>query len=768
STEAFYRTAIAEVMSCPLKTIPLDATIDEAAMRFREERVRHFVAIGDGGRLAGILSQTDVTLGHSIDHYLTLRPVTTAIRSGIPRLDADLLLHEGVDEMRRMQGDAAIVDFPDGQRGIITERDLVRLVAEHCHTGTVGDFASVPLRTMPADESLLSARNLLEREGIRHLGVVDAQDDLTGILAISDILQILQNDYLQKLTETLRERDEQLIRSRRDLQLAKRVINSAHNAIVIANRSGAIEFANPAFAQLTGHDPEALIGQPVVETLVRDDGERTRLREQLDQREYWEGELTGLHASGDRLLLWASVEFRVCTESEEAQYIINLDDISERRALEERTRYLAYYDPLTGLPNRTLFLDRLEHAIQSDQRHQRRGALLFMDLDNFKTLNDVRGHEAGDELLRQIAGRLGANLRDEDTVARFGGDEFVVLLPELDGRREDALQAALGVADKLRLAVSEPVDLGGFSHQVGLSIGITAFPRGGDTAEELLKEADTAMYRAKESGRNAVRCFEAAMQAELESRLALEQDLRGALANDQFALFLQPQYGRDGQPVGAEVLLRWEHPERGTLNPGEFITLAEESGLIVAIGEWVLTETCRLQARLAERGEDQSIAVNISLRQFQEPDFVQRVLAIIKQTGADPERLVLELTENVVLHDLDQTKARMDQLRAHGIRFSVDDFGTGYSSLTYLSRLPLHEIKIDRAFVRDMDDDGQDNRQVGTILAIADHLSLRVVAEGVETCEQHDYLDGQACPAYQGYYFARPMPVREYLAGARH
>ncbi|NWG30170.1 MAG: EAL domain-containing protein [Rhodocyclaceae bacterium] len=442
-------------------------------------------------------------------------------------------------------------------------------------------------------------------------------------------------------------------------------------------------------------------------------------------------------------------------------------DITERRAAQDEIERLAFFDSLTHLPNRRLLLDRLERELAEARRHGHHGALLFIDLDHFKQINDAHGHSAGDAVLRETAARLKSQLREVDTVARLGGDEFVVLLPGLATDAAAAASGARHVADKLRLLLAQPYDLGpigGLCH-LGASIGVTLFPDGaGESCEILLRNADTAMYQAKEGGRNAVCFFEPEMQSLVEERLALENDLRAAIAAEEFELYLQGQHDAEGRIVGAEVLLRWMHPRRGAVPPTSFIPLAEESGLIDGLGEWVLRRAAILLRSLEDSGHDLRLAVNISPRQFRKADFVGRVRTILAETGASPARLVLEITESLLLADLGEAAARMHELQALGIRFSIDDFGTGYSSLSYLKRLPLQELKIDRAFVAGLPQDSDDAALSKTILLIAHQMQLEVVAEGVETEAQLAWLRHNGCRHFQGYLFGRPQPVAAFLA----
>ena len=437
-------------------------------------------------------------------------------------------------------------------------------------------------------------------------------------------------------------------------------------------------------------------------------------------------------------------------------------DITDSKAAESEIERLAYFDPLTNLPNRRLLLDRLSNTLSAARRSGRHGAILLVDLDYFKTLNEARGHEMGDRLLEAVAKRLTACMREADTVCRFGGDEFVLLLPELAAHPAHAADLARAVAEQIRATIAAPYPMDAEEVSVGASIGVTLIPNSqAASIADLLKQAETAMYQAKDAGRNAVRFFEPEMQERVEARFALEGELRHAIERGQLRLYLQPQVDRDGTIVAAEALLRWQHPERGLVAPAHFIPLAEENGFIVALGNWALRESCRLLVA-AERAQiTLRLAVNVSPRQFHQAGFVATVREILADTGADPGKLTLEITEGLVIDRVHQTVATMTELRTLGIHFSIDDFGTGYSSMAYLKRLPINELKIDRAFIQDAPTDPNDAALIDAILAVAKHLRLAVVAEGVETAEQAAFLDQRSPMLYQGYLFGRPEPAEK-------
>ncbi|MGB5330822.1 MAG: EAL domain-containing protein [Gammaproteobacteria bacterium] len=430
----------------------------------------------------------------------------------------------------------------------------------------------------------------------------------------------------------------------------------------------------------------------------------------------------------------------------------------QRELAEQTIRRQAQFDELTELPNRRLFLSTLRQEMASADRHQRYGAVFFIDLDRFKSVNDSLGHAVGDELLVKIAQKIAARLREEDTVARLGGDEFVVLLPEVGDDPDAAGSHASTVADEIRKLFLTPFMIQGHEIYLTISVGIALFPTE-VSAEDLLKFADVAMYRAKSEGRDGVRLFSAEMQEAVNQQRLIEKGLRHALANNEFELYFQGQYDCADHLVGAETLLRWNHPDTGVVAPGRFIDIAEQTGLIVPIGEWVLRSACE---HLSGIDDHLMLAVNVSPRQFSAPDFVDHLKQILLETAANPRQLKFEITESLAMANIEHAIDTMNQLKKLGISFSVDDFGTGYSSLNYLNRLPLDELKIDQSFVRNISTASDHAIIVDTIIAMAQQLNLKVVAEGVESSAELDYLKSRQCDYFQGYYFARPVPFAQF------
>lgn len=454
------------------------------------------------------------------------------------------------------------------------------------------------------------------------------------------------------------------------------------------------------------------------------------------------------------------------THANVTHYVGILTDITMNRAAADKIEHQAFYDTLTDLPNRLMLRDRLTPALALSQRNNHNGALLFIDLDNFKTLNDTLGHDIGDLLLQQVAERLVACVREGDTVARLGGDEFVIMLEDLSEHANEAIVQIEVIGNKVLGVFSQSFKLTTHNYHCTPSIGITLFKGQNLTIDELLKQADIAMYQAKASGRNAMCFFDPQMQTNITNRVALEKDLKLALAENQFMLYYQPQVLHSQKIIGAEALIRWHHPQRGLVPPVDFIPLAEETGLILPIGQWVLETACA-QIKSWEDNEHTrhlQIAVNVSARQFHQTDFVEQVSHILSHNDINPANLKLELTESLVLGDINNTILKMRKLREIGIRFSMDDFGTGYSSLSSLKKLPINQLKIDQSFIRDITSDHDDAIIVQTIIAMATSLGMEVIAEGVETEEQRAFLELLGCPAIQGYLFGRPMPIEQFEA----
>jgi len=672
---------------------------------------------------------------------------------GVVQLDADTGAFEQVNERY-----ASLLGLPlDALTG--------RRFSEFIHPGDRAEYATLSQRLGRGEMQEYQHELRL----IRSDGSIIWVEETASSIGRGPRGQSLNLGVVQDVTE--RRRLEQHYRENEERLRA--VLQRLPVGLAIVSEDGRIVYRNDRFVSTCGY---SAADAPTVsdwwDVTYPDDQLRIQACDQLQRAKMRARALDGNIAPAEYRIVCRDGRQRTVEiggVAMDGQYLITLEDLSQRKAAEEEIRYLAFYDLLTQLPNRRLLLDRLQQALGAGARRQRLGALLMLDVDNFKTLNETRGHDQGDALLRQVAARLRDAVDGAHTVGRQGGDEFVVVLEDLG---EDPVQVAAmaqEVGQAILQALRQPyvLDDGQDCHAT-VSIGATIFQGLDDTVDELLRRADLAMYQAKKAGRDALQFFDPRMQQVVRERATLEQDLRTGLAHKQFELFYQPQV-EDGRIIGAEGLVRWRHPSKGFVSPANFIPLAEESGLIVPLGEWVLHTACEQLERWSRDPalSDLVVAVNVSPRQFYQAQFVDQVLAALALSGAPPSRLKLELTEGLLLTDIDDTIAKMVQLKQHGVGFSLDDFGTGYSSLAYLKRLPLDQLKIDQSFVRDVLTDPNDAAIAKTIVALGMSLGLRVIAEGVETEAQRAFLHEHGCHAWQGYLLSPPVPVAKFEALVR-
>jgi len=599
------------------------------------------------------------------------------------------------------------------------------------------------------------------------------------------ISQALERARLIRENRAYQERlEEEVISRTDDLQQAMNDLNKTHQQIKQSEAryrsiyenlqdvyfeilpEGKIRELSPSIEQISSYTSKELIGKSVWQ-FYPINADRQKLLDELNATGAVTDHELHLRDKGGKIIP-CSVNARLLPEEDERPRIIcgTLRDISERKLAEAHIERLAYYDALTDLPNRRLLTDHLERDLARARRHKHFGAMLFLDLDRFKNINDSLGHHVGDALLQEVARRLASDLRLEDTVSRLGGDEFVMLLSEMGDEPSNAASQAQTKAEQVQQNLSKPYKILGHDLHITPSIGVAIFPSDDDPNEnsnDILRHADTAMYRAKDDGRDSIRFFLPSMQAAADQRLGIEKDLRFALERQEMMLYFQPQVDRDGRIVGAETLLRWKQPEKGFISPADFIPVAEATGLILPIGLWVLKMSCLQIKAWTDQGLSIGhLAVNVSPRQFRQPDFIRQIYQVIAETGADPQQLGLELTEGIVIDNISDTIEKMQALKRMGVELSIDDFGTGYSSLAYLKKLPLDIIKIDQSFVRDIQTDESDAAIVETIISMAHHLDLKVIAEGVETDFEYDFLNQRNCGGYQGYYFSRPVPEKDF------
>ncbi|QTN29581.1 EAL domain-containing protein [Rhodoferax sp. AJA081-3] len=599
--------------------------------------------------------------------------------------------------------------------------------------------------------------------------------DTSGLILKSAIALVfsLMLAYASKLLVKLKahERGQESLIAQRTLEIAasqnklKATLEAIPDVMLEMGLDGTYHDYHAPRSNTSFPPAEFFLGKKVTDVLPPDAARAVMAAlQEANEQGHSEGREFALETSKGNYWFEISLTRKQGTTNGETRFIVLSRNVTQRKSSEEEINKLAFYDPLTNLPNRRLMVDRLRQALAISSRSGFIGALQFIDLDNFKTLNDTQGHDMGDLLLQQVAKRLTACMRQGDTVARLGGDEFVVMIEELSENREEAAAQAEMIGEKILAAISVPYKLAGLDYQITPSIGITLYSDHQQSTDELLKQADLAMYQSKSAGRNTLRFFDPAMQAVITTRVKMENDIRQGILKGEFVLYYQPQINREGRTVGAEVLLRWPHPIRGMVSPAEFIPLAEDTGLILPLGNWVLETACTQLALWAKNTHMQhlTLAVNVSARQFRQPDFVEYVLDLISYTGVDPKRLKLELTESLLVNDIEETTLKMTALKARGVGFSLDDFGTGYSSLSYLKRLPLDQLKIDQSFVRDLMTDPNDAAIALAVITLGHALGLTVIAEGVETQAQRDHLHSQGCDAYQGYLLGRPMPLQDF------
>jgi len=714
--------------------------------------------------LGGMLQQTGYKVRPALSGELALR----SLRTGLPDLillDIRMPEMDGYEVCRQIKADATLADVP------VIFISALQDMEDKVHAFQAGGVDYI-VKPFQLEEVLVRVRT--------HLELAQARRALRSVNAELELRVSERTRQLEDSNETIRfsMQEEHVLGELLALGLqhtpASEFLESAME--VLGTR---LEWSGEgAYTRLVLNlDSERirrldLAPEPARLRIRFLEGER--FRHDLEDGDAGDGDaprfIVPVEAEGERLGMLAHHAPASRTAPERwTEFLTRVTDVLslglERRLSDDRIEYMAYHDELTGLPNRRLLSDRLGLEVARARRRGDIGAVLFLDLDRFKTINDALGHSVGDQYLRAVSRLFEDDLRGEDTLSRWGGDEFLVLLPSLAKDPQQAAQRAHAVAIQLTAKLAKAIHVEGHDLELDASVGIALFPPDGDSSDELVSHADTAMYQAKQAGRNTICFYEARMQALAEQRLRLEKELRRALDRGEFTLHYQPQTDAAGEVRGSEALVRWNHPELGLVSPAEFIPVAEESGLIVPLGTWVLRsaleQQVRWQADPAVAARLGQVSVNVSSRQFHQADFVDQVQAALAATGADPAMLELEVTESMLLVDVDDTIEKMTRLKGLGISFAVDDFGTGYSSLNYLKRLPLDRLKIDQSFIRNVHQDQQDAAIVGAIIAMAQHLQLGLIAEGVETEAEWDFLRAAGCPAFQGYLFGRPLPPDE-------
>ncbi|WP_115719684.1 EAL domain-containing protein [Gallaecimonas mangrovi] len=747
---------IRQVMHSPVHSIGAEVPLGQAANMLKHFRVRRLLVVDEALQPIGVLTQSDIIRFQGVEHYLLMRDLASSLRRQAMIVPDSMPLSQAQHLMSDEGLDALVVSRADGEHGILTERDLVAWVA-----GTkgevAGDLASYPLFSMPASASLMVAVQQLQEQHYRHLGVTDGGDELLGVLSYSDVLANIEYEYVNQLRRLLDERDSALRLSVEHLRLATQVINASLDGIMITDAKGTIESVNPSFSQMTGYQQHEVIGQTpsVLSSGRHPESFYHNMWLQLEEQGYWQGEIWNRRKNGDVYPEWLTITAIRDDDDNICKYAGIFTDITDRKQKEARIQSLAYYDELTGLPNRRLFTDRLKLAIANARRHHHQVALLFVDLDLFKRINDSLGHLAGDKVLREVAKRLQETVREGDSVARLGGDEFTVLVPETD-----EVVGLERLAQRLIDAIYAPMEVNGRALFVSASIGISVFPGDGKNEEQLLRFADTAMYRSKELGRNKYRFYNTEMSDRNRQEMRLEERLHHALANRSLDVFYQPKVDlATGKLKGMEALLRWHDEVLGDVPPTQVIPLAERLGLIEILGVQVLEKVCAQQAAWADR-QRVPIAVNLSVLQLGSDDFLSALDRCLAQYQLPPGLIELEITESVFIPERAEAMlALLEALRERGIRLSIDDFGTGYSSLAYLRKLPINALKLDRSFVEHLPQVEGDVQISLAVLGLARGLGLEVIAEGVENEEQVAFLTQNQCHQAQGFLYAKACPA---------
>lgn len=750
-------------MTSPVKTVDHLTQLSEVTVLFHSYGFRHLLVMkGGDSEPVGVISLSDVVRSQGLEHYLHFKTIESSYVSEVPIAKSDLPIAQISEIMHQRHSNFVLLDNPAvGQTGIITERDLLTMLSRQQVDQQAWHYASWPLLTVHYQTSLYKAYQILKLKQIRHLIVEDDNGKILGVLALRNILSEIESAYMQELETVLHQRDRALQKSQKNLYLAEQIINASPDGIMITDSRNTILQVNPAFTQLTGYSEQEVLGQKpsMLSSGRHDKSFYDKMWAQLRQKGVWQGEIYNRKRNGETYLEWLTIICIRESDEEEALYAAIFSDITERKRNEKRIKTLAYFDELTHLPNRRLFNDRLEMALATAHRDDTKIAVMFLDLDHFKQVNDTLGHSAGDLLLKQVAKRLQSCMHEGDTLARLGGDEFTLLLTEIDEVKNIHRCAA-----NLIEALKAPIQVGNTEIVITTSIGGAVYPDDGEDAETLLKHADIAMYRSKEIGRNSFQLYKPAMNARSLERMAIESKLKHALINNEFSLYYQPKIDSfTHHVVGAEALLRWHDNELGFISPANFIPLAEELGLIVDIDIWVINAACK-QIQIWQKNGlfDKRISVNVSALHFTQGDLAQTVKNALSIWQVDGRFLEIEITESSFIRSLEDAKKVLKALKKLGVSLSLDDFGTGYSALSYLARLPIDTLKIDASFIAKVPDEYGNSQIVKAIVAMAHSLELNLVAEGVEQAHQLAFLQELDCHAIQGYFFSKPLTAQQF------
>ncbi|MDD4855961.1 MAG: EAL domain-containing protein [Sulfuricurvum sp.] len=767
---------LGDVMTRGVYTVHVDAEIHDTYAVMSEKGFRHLVIVDEEGKLAGVATQGDFLRHIGFDNMTYIKNITTVMTKSIVMLEREATITYAAEQMAEHYSDYAVIAEGMIPIGLITERDILQYASSkhECSGDPIWHIYQRDFPVCTEETSLAEAASLMERHGIHQLIIVDENGNLVGLLTRYDLLQALHGSYFEflirqidtksaALTE-LKDVYTKLIQDQDDLSKSEEkfrtLFNMLPDGIVLVDpiTHQTVDF-NSIAAQQLGYTSEEFLQVKIsdYETIETKEETESHIKAVLSEGRH---EFDTVHRQKNGSLMDIRVIVSAVTIRDHPYLLAYYRDITEQKRYEEKLETLANYDSLTGLANRALLSSHLQRSIEKAKRLKTQIAVLMFDLDRFKDVNDSFGHGAGDELLQQVAQRFAVRLREGDIISRLGGDEFAIVLEQL-ARPEDAGRIAIEMINAQR----SPYKLiSGAAVHIGMSAGIVIFPDHGESASELLQHADAALYKAKGEGRGIYRYYTDELTDSARRRIECETQLRRAVDNNEFEVYYQPQvHIATGQIVGAEALVRWNDPERGMIFPSVFIPIAEDTGLIGAIGEWVLNETCRQGKIWLDSGHRLTLAVNLSAHQVRHQDIPAMVDAALKQSGYPADKLELELTESALMQREEETVTMLHMLRAQGIRLAIDDFGTGYSSLSYLKRFPIDVLKIDKSFVDDLPFDADDMAIVTAIIAMGKALGFQILAEGTERIEQIEFLKERGCTMYQGYFKSPPLPAQEFV-----
>ncbi|MFC3033173.1 EAL domain-containing protein [Pseudoalteromonas fenneropenaei] len=751
-------------MASPVHAIHSEQSLSDATIKFHQLGIRHLLVTDSFNKPCGVISLSDIVRNQGLDHYLHFRPIEAHYERHITILNSCDSLAKVVDVMRMKKVTAVLVhDKASDEYGIITQRDIAYVILEPNWCKPCWDIASFPMLQVTPSDSLFDAYRLMTANAIRHLVVVEPhQRTVIGLLALKNVLTEIETAYCSELEKVLVQRDIALQKSEKNLYLANRIISASLDGIMITRSNGEIIQINPAFSALTGYQEYEVVGKKpsILSSGLHSKAYYDKMWQELAEKGVWQGEICNRKKNGEIYVEWLTIIEINEPYSDDVLYAAIFSDITERKNNEEKIVRLAYFDELTGLPNRRLFNDRLAMALASAHRDKLKLAVMFIDLDRFKEVNDTLGHSAGDQLLVQVSERIKRILAEGDTLARLGGDEFVVLLTDIK-----SIEQVVHFADEILAALSKPFDIAGIAVGATASLGAAIYPEDGLDSETLLKHADVAMYRSKEVGRNSFQLYKASMNARSLERLSMLSRFQHALEHDEFELYFQPlECLTSGRIMSVEALVRWRDPALGMISPAQFIPLAEELGLIVKLDCWVINKACEQLSIWRAAGHDiRRLAVNVSAQHLSHGNLPQTVALALERYQIDGRYLEIELTESSFVTNLHEAKITLKKLKALGVSIALDDFGTGYSALSYLTKLPIDILKIDASFIAKIPDEYGNSEIVSAIVAMAKALNLHVVAEGVEKTEQRQFLQKLGCHTSQGYLFCKPLAGQEWL-----